>query len=89
MLFQKRTQVHDDEHNFLQQGQVSPPRHARLRGILLGTVLLFRSRSDKLGDEIWKFSSCAVTLDATGQQSYHGMHPEKKKVIEYLKVKIQ
>ena len=76
MLLQKRTQVHEPEHTFLHQQQESPPRHAQLRGILSGIVLQFRSRWDTLGGGIWKPSSCAVTLDATGQQNYHGMHPK-------------
>ena len=50
MLFQKQTQVHEGENNFLQQG--TPLRRARLRDILLGTVLQFRSQWDKLGSGI-------------------------------------
>ena len=81
MLLQKRTQAHGGERNLLHQLQVSPPRHAQLRDNLLGTVLRFRSRWDILEGGIWKPSSCAVTLDATGQQNYHGMHPVKIKRI--------
>ena len=75
MAFQKRTQVREGEHTSLQQG--SPVRRAQLRDILQETALRVRSRLDRLGGGIWKPSSCAVTLDATGQQNYHGMHPEK------------
>ena len=75
MHFQKQTQAHEGEHTFLRQG--GPQKRTQIKGILLGTVLRFRSRWDKLEGEILKPSSCAVTLDATGQQNYHGTHPVK------------
>ena len=68
--FQKRTQVHDDEHNipvrWRSRQEESPLRHVQIRGIQPGIVLRLQSQLDKLEGAWRKSSSCAATLDATG-----------------------
>ena len=78
--FQKRTQVHEDDHNFpvpssMSRQEGDPLRHVRFRGNLPEIVLQLQSQLDKLEGEYRRSSSCSVTLDAIGQQNCHGMHP--------------
>ena len=78
--FQKRTQVHEGEHNFpaplsMSRQEGGPLRHVQIRGILPGIELQLQSQLDKLEGECRRSSSSSVTLDAIGQQNCHGMHP--------------